>query len=411
MKVIRDNEMMAIYAKGNFFEVGVQVGEATRELVHFMSAQVSADLLNNVFGGEIQAMVVVAKSQHDKAYNYFPEAGQYLEGLAFGANIHLDDLLSVAYSEEMSALVSETVGGKLARARDRCSTLVTRGLHGWLMGHQEDFWGVFFGKMLVLELQFKGYPKLVSLSYPGQLPALAGSLNAAGVAITNNSLWPKAGRGISKQTRHFRAALATNFLNAAGVAITNNSLWPKAGRGISKQTRHFRAALATNFLDALTTLARGPHALTDHFILISAREDLAASIEVSNPVASPDECVIRQIVHNEPAILGESVAAPFAHANHAQLLELHETDPAHLGSYMRLGKLYAEASRHCPRSAADMLELLTRPDGILRKLPDKNLTGQENSVTLATTVISPSEGKIIFVRYGAEDLARNDFIL
>jgi len=375
MKVIRDNEMMAIYAKGNFFEVGVQVGEATRELVHFMSAQVSADLLNNVFGGEIQAMVVVAKSQHDKAYNYFPEAGQYLEGLAFGANIHLDDLLSVAYSEEMSALVSETVGGKLARARDRCSTLVTRGLHGWLMGHQEDFWGVFFGKMLVLELQFKGYPKLVSLSYPGQLPALAGSLNAA------------------------------------GVAITNNSLWPKAGRGISKQTRHFRAALATNFLDALTTLARGPHALTDHFILISAREDLAASIEVSNPVASPDECVIRQIVHNEPAILGESVAAPFAHANHAQLLELHETDPAHLGSYMRLGKLYAEASRHCPRSAADMLELLTRPDGILRKLPDKNLTGQENSVTLATTVISPSEGKIIFVRYGAEDLARNDFIL
>ena len=375
MKVIRDNEMMAIYAKGNFFEVGVQVGEATRELVHFMSAQVSADLLNNVFGGEIQAMVVVAKSQHDKAYNYFPEAGQYLEGLAFGANIHLDDLLSVAYSEEMSALVSETVGGKLARARDRCSTLVTRGLHGWLMGHQEDFWGVFFGKMLVLELQFKGYPKLVSLSYPGQLPALAGSLNAA------------------------------------GVAITNNSLWPKAGRGISKQTRHFRAALATNFLDALTTLASGPHALTDHFTLISAREDLAASIEVSNPVASPDECVIRQIVHNEPAILGESVAAPFAHANHAQLLELHETDPAHLGSYMRLGKLYAEASRHCPRSAADMLELLTRPDGILRKLPDKNLTGQENSVTLATTVISPSEGKIIFVRYGAEDLARNDFIL
>ena len=375
MKVIRDNEMMAIYAKGNFFEVGVQVGEATRELVHFMSAQVSADLLNNVFGGEIQAMVVVAKSQHDKAYNYFPEAGQYLEGLAFGANIHFDDLLSVAYSEEMSALVSETVGGKLARARDRCSTLVTRGLDGWLMGHQEDFWGVFFGKMLVLDLNFKGYPKLVSLSYPGQLPALAGSFNAA------------------------------------GVAITNNSLWPKAGRGISKQTRHFRAALATNFLDALTTLARGPHALTDHFILISAREDLAASIEVSNPVASPDECVIRQIVHNEPAILGESVAAPFAHANHAQLLELHETDPAHLGSYLRLGKLYAEASRHCPRSAADMLELLTRPDGILRKLPDKNLTGQENSVTLATTVISPSEGKIIFVRYGAEDLARNDFIL
>src|SRR3990167_3751659 len=267
MKVIRDNEMMAIYAKGNFFEVGVQVGEATRELVHFMSAQVSADLLNNVFGGEIQAMVVVAKSQHDKAYNYFPEAGQYLEGLAFGANIHLDDLLSVAYSEEMSALVSETVGGKLARARDRCSTLVTRGLDGWLMGHQEDFWGVFFGKMLVLDLNFKGYPKLVSLSYPGQLPALAGSLNAA------------------------------------GVAITNNSLWPKAGRGISKQTRHFRAALATNFLDALTTLARGPHALTDHFILISAREDLAASIEVSNPVASPDECVIRQIVHNEPMTL------------------------------------------------------------------------------------------------------------
>ena len=375
MKVIRDNEMMAIYAKGNFFEVGVQVGEATRELVHFMSAQVSADLLNNVFGGEIQAMVVVAKSQHDKAYNYFPEAGQYLEGLAFGANIHLDDLLSVAYSEEMSALVSETVGGKLARARDRCSTLVTRGLHGWLMGHQEDFWGVFFGKMLVLELQFKGYPKLVSLSYPGQLPALAGSLNAA------------------------------------GVAITNNSLWPKAGRGISKQTRHFRAALATNFLDALTTLARGPHALTDHFILISAREDLAASIEVSNPVASPDECVIRQIVHNEPAILGESVAAPFAHANHAQLLELHETDPAHLGSYLRLGKLYAETSRHCLHSAADMLELLTRPDGILRKLPDKNLTGQENSVTLATTVISPSEGKIIFVRYGAEGSVKDEFIL
>lgn len=356
-----------VVAKGSFREVGQMVGEETRELIRFMREVMVPDLLKNVFAGDETAMVRAATLYNDKVFEYFPNAHQYIRGLAEGANMYLTNLLPIVYCEELSAEPAQSA------TRDRCSTMVVWTDKGWVIGHQEDFWRLFLAMMIIYDLHFDGYPRMVSLGYPATFPGIAGSLNSAGVAIVNNALWPKAGQGISKQARHFRATLETTLEGAY--------YW----------------------------LACGPHMLTDHFIVAGGQEGRLVSLEVSNPVVSPLVSASREIVYKGKPVSGKSVMAPFVHANHVQWLPLLEEDPGHIGSYMRLGKLYAEACRNPPKNTDDMLQLLIQPDGILRKMPERNLTTQENSLTLATTVISPSERKIIFVRYGEENPAVEEF--
>lgn len=360
--------MKSITAKGGFYEVGRLIGEATAGEIRFQQAQLVPDILKKGFGGDELAMLRASRDQHTSTKEFWHEAGEFLEGMAEGAGMRLDALLPIAYCEEIA------VGPSADAMREKCSTLVIRTPRGWALGHQEDYVPSFYGKLAVYDLRFDGYPRMVSLNYPGTFPGVAGSLNAAGIATSNNSLWPAVQRGISKQVKHFRATLEDTVLGALG--------W----------------------------LVFPPHALTDHYVVIGGEEDTALSLEVTSHPDAPQPCEVREIVCDRACDDAIAVEAPFWHANHVRWLEPWASgairDPANHSSAMRGRKLRDICLRDVPCSARELEMLLLKPDGILHRSRENDLTGASFTVTLASVIIEPSRRKIVFFCYGDDTSCR-----
>lgn len=356
---MNETGLTVIQARGSFRAVGRAVGEATREDILFMRHVMVPQMLEEAFGGDELHMARDARKHFRVTEGFWPEAGEYVRGLAEGAGLGLDALLPIVFLEEMSVPLR----------RDRCSTLLVRTGEGWLVGHQEDYREIFYGRLSVLDLAFDGHPRLVCLCYPGTFPGMATSLNSEGVAMACNALW----------------------------------LAPVPGTG--KQAKHFLAALERTFIGALRWICNGPHVLADHFLVIGGKEGYAASLEVtSRPEARRGE-EFREIVWDRSETGDSSVSAPFTHANHVKWLEPwangHLRDPAHHGSLMRQAKLDRIASTDPPTTPGGMLSLFRRKDGILHRDGACNRTGQPDSVSIATTVIRPGTSEIWFVGYGA----------
>lgn len=361
--------MKVIQVRGSFRKVGQSVGEATRGDISFMRHEMVPELLRESFKGDELRMLRDGRKHLHGLGLLCPEIADYVHGLAEGAGLRLDEILPIVFMEEMSTPL----------CRDKCSTLLVRNKDGWLLGHQEDYREMFYGRLSVLDLTFNECPRLVSLTYPGTFPGMATSLNSAGIAMACNALLPD----------------------------------PVSGSG--KQAKHFLATLDDSLLGALSWICNGPHTLSDHFTVVSRFEDVALSIEVTSRPEAPESEEIREIVWNREVDEGATVSAPFTHANHVKLLEPwisgKEKDPAHPGSAMRQRKLDHIASDSPPATAKEMLALFRKKDGILNRDMTFNRTGQSNSVTIATTVISPNTGEIWFVEYGCDDEEPKYFLL
>ncbi len=327
--------MRFINARGSFYEVGCRVGEVCRSDIPDLYERIVAYLLENSTVGSLSRMreIAMAYSVHNGTWSY---ATEFLRGLARGARVPFEIVAIIAYSEEIS---SEFLCAPL-----KCSTLVVDSAHGMLIGHNEDYEPHYYGRMVLLDVVFDGFPRLVCLTYPGMLPGLAGSLNACGIAITNNSLWPQSRPGLSKQVQHFRASLATSLLEA---------------------TWH---------------LALPPVALTSHYTVAHGPKNQAVSLEVSNLDTA-----------HEPVSMLFIGSDPFYHTNHVLSLSLKEPDPAVVApnhSLDRLERLKVVARELLPSTPEDMLDLFSA-DGILYRSFD----GKSNNVTLATVVIRPQTGE------------------
>lgn len=329
--------MRVLRLKGGFEDVGREVGVATGPDIPEIYERLVAYLLAHTSVGSVRRMLDIAGRYADGTRSGFAPAHAYLRGLADGVGAPFHEIALIAFSEEIAS--------EFLPAPEKCSTLVVRTGRGWLIGHNEDYEPHYFGRMLAMDLAFDGYPRVACLSYPGQLPCVGPSLNARGVAVANNSLWPEAQPGPSQVVRQFQASLAPDLDKAVRI------------------------------------LAGRPNALTTHYTVADGALDDAVSLEVSNPATSESEIVLRQIA-------GRS----FCHANHALHLPLRKPDPA-LGhashSYRRYAKLKGLAPSELPDSPEAMLRLLSENDGLLHRTPDQHPT----SVTLATVVIRPSTGE------------------
>lgn len=356
--------MKTIKAKGSFYDIGRIIGRTTATNIYFQSVHLVSEILKDGFDGDELAMMRACRLQHSMTEKYWPDAHQFLQGMARGAGITLEDLLPITYCEEIA------IGPSAESMKEKCSTIVLRTKEGWVIGHQEDYIPTFYGKLVVYDLEFDGHPRMVSLNYPGTFPGTAGSLNAKGIATTNNSLWPK----------------------SAG--------------GIAKQVKHFHASLETSLIGAISHLLIIPHVLTDHFTLIDAETDLALSLEVTSHPSAPNDCELRFFEHEHDHQEDESIPTPFWHANHVRWLEPWasgaEKDPANKSSAMRAEKMQEICALHPPTSAMELEALLTQKDGIINRDADYDLT-ESSTVTLATTIIIPAQKEIRFTRYGMND--------
>jgi len=330
--------MRFLQCQGSFEDVGRQVGEACRPDMLDLYERIVAYQINTTTVGSIRRMREIATEYSRRTDASWPSATTFLRGMAEGSKMPFEKIAIIAYSEEIA---SEFIPSS------KCSTLVVPTTRGALIGHNEDYEPHYFGKMVLLDATFDGYPRTVGLTYPGQLPNLAGSLNAKGVAITNNSLWPDTRPGLSKQVQHFRASLAEDLEEAVG------------------------------------HLAKPPIALTTHYTVAHGPTGTAVSLEVAG-AGIAEETV--SFVTIGPG--------PFCHTNHVRALRLKEPDPALDGSGSnspaRLAKLESHARTRKPRTPKAMLDLLAENDGVLHRTSLQNLY----SVTLATVVIRPQTGEI-----------------
>ena len=344
--------MKFLQCQGSFEGIGRQVGEACRSDIPDLLDHVVAYLLRNTTVGSYKTMRAIALDYADRTDAEWPSASAFLGGLAEGACASHEAIALIAYSEEIAS--------EFIPVPSKCSTLVVPTTRGAVIGHNEDYEPHYFGKMVLLDAAFDGYPRTVGLTYPGQLPNLAGSLNAK------------------------------------GVAIANNSLWPDAQPGRSKQVQHFRASLADDLGEAVEHLAKPPVALTTHYTVAHGPEGQVVSLEVSNPATSEENVSFMTIGHE-----------PFCHTNHVLSLRLKAPDPAVVGanhSLDRLAALKALPRGKLPRTPEAMLDLLSTNDGVVHRTPAQNPT----SVTLATVVIRPQTGEI-WIRDADPSAERRDW--
>jgi hypothetical protein len=331
--------MRKLVVRGSFRSAGAQIGEATRADLPFVREKTVEFLLENSTVGDLDQLRLLASDYVVSTKAIFPEAIEFMVGLAYAGGLTFDDVALIAFSEELRA---EFVSGP-----DRCSTIAVRSQDGWLIGHNEDYEPQYFGKMFALDLRLSGYPRILSLNYPGQFPCLAGSLNQR------------------------------------GVAITNNSLWPDAVPGFSKNVLHFRAALSSHLDEAIEFLIRQPAALTCHYTVAGGEQNDLVGLEVSN--AQTAEGTERIFDPGE---------GPYCHTNHVRFLMLKREDPAVTAkdhSLARLSKLDDLISNgKLPNTPEAMLSLLSTNDGLLHRTPEQSPT----SVTLATVVIRPATGEL-----------------
>jgi hypothetical protein len=331
--------MKVIQHKGSFEEVGRVVGEASRRVIPGLHTRVVEYLLAHTTVGSFRRMSEIADQYVQSTKRYWSPAIDYLRGLAEGAGVSFGTVALIAFSEEIAS--------EFTAAPSKCSTFVVWTPNGHILGHNEDYEPHYFGEMILLDATFDGFGRVVGLTYPGMLPNLAGSLNAHGLAILNNSFWVDACLGISKQAQHFRASLLPDMENAVKV------------------------------------LSQQPIALTTHYTVAHGPSHDAVSLEVSNPKRADAYMSLRQIARES-----------FHHTNHVLALSLKEPDPAVVAgnhSLARLAKLQALPLDRHPWTPEEMVELLSVNDGILHRTPEQNPT----SVTLATVVIRPATGEFL----------------
>lgn len=324
--------MRLIIAQGTFHDAGRQVGTAIADdLRHALVGT----LLSFPDAGlhDLAALHRRAASYAREAEAWFPGGIDYLRGMADGANVNFSELCLVSFSEEL--LMSTAVGA------EKCSTLAVPTGDGWVIGHNEDYDRFYLGRMHVVDLRVNGFPRTFMMNYPGHQGC---SLNELGLAITNNSF-----------------------------------LHPAAEGGLSKNARHFRAALADGPVAAFSALSLGDHALATHYTIGWGPDDGLLSLEVGP--ASGGGCVD---LHDL------SPRLPFCHTNHALRGSLRWDDPAPAsgGTSVRRLECLEEiaASASCPSSPEAMLDLLSTPDGLLHRTDGPDELG----ITLATAVLRPA---------------------
>ncbi len=341
-----------IEAKGSFYEVGHEIGRQTSDEIAFVYDSIVPDLLKDAFDGDLERFHRMIAAYRKAAEETFAPSMELASGMAKGCGRSLADMLAIVFCEELSS----------GPPTERCSTLCVWTEDGWMIGHQEDYWPVFYGRMLIYDLEITGYPRTVSMNYAGNLPHLAGSLNAAGVAITNNSLWVPVRPGRSKQVNHFEAALQDDPTNA------------------------------------VQKLVRGPVALTDHFF-VAGKDEVLTSVEVTSPLYVIDGYLDLACIHVRPSYPHDKTAT---HSNTVERLRLLKPDPAPPGAHMRKHRLEAIARERELASIDGLENALTEKDGILCRDAVHNWTLQKNSVTLGTALIVPRLGEARFIRYRAD---------
>lgn len=329
--------MREVVAKGSFFEVGYQLGEACKEDVLKMHEWLFPHLLQNTTIGSFERMREVAMEYANANGSARLKARMFLAGSAEGVGISLDKAAIGAYSDE---ILSEFVIGE---PPSKCTTFVVDTEWGALMGHNEDekkeqqlYWH---------DLTFDGHPQMVGAGYIGMWPGMIS-------------------------------------LNSRRVATLNNSFWLHGCRGRSRGEQQFLAAIARSLPEAVKHLTQQPVGLPSNYTVADGRSGKVLSLEVANKRTA------YKAVSNVEVGPGR-----FVHTNHVLRLRLKDLDPCVVAgnhSLARLAELEALPDTQMPRNPPEMLALLSKKGKIWFRTSEE----YPDSRTIASFALLPEKGEI-----------------
>lgn len=331
--------MRHVKAHGSFYNIGQLVGEASKEDIQEVYDRGIEHLLKYTKAKSIDQIHDIAGRYMRVAKDIWSPAVDYLLGQARAAGVSEKVITLTSFSEE----VSTEIGLKPA---EKCTTLVVKTRSGETMEvHGEEFEPHNFGKNVIVEAEFDGFPAVVCFAYPGQL-------------------W---GSGFS--------------FNACRISITKNGLHLPAVPGLPTQVVQSRAALARNIKEAKRWVTKRPISLPAHYILMSGETGEALSVLVSNSEASYEEVKLHLIQDS------------FCFTNHipSGWFSLKVPDPAlenSLTTLPRYAKLKSLTPADLPETPAEAFKLFGEPPLFVK--PGK----PGASVTMAITVIYSEGGQM-----------------
>lgn len=227
-------------------DAGLQLGRLARTRIQgWLATDEMKGIIAFVAGDGAEAFHRMKKDNSE----IFPDLVRELEGMAIGAEVPLDSIFCATFINELESLMTNHGGqwpphrgndGPRRGDDGHCSDVyaVAEGgaAHGFAHGHNEDWpgpvWQFFYFVSLQPSDDAKGaFEPCAGMVYPGSLVGWAGSWNAHGVYLTQNSLFPTrtlAG-GMSSAFMQ-RSALCGNASASAGLdAIVRAMTAPRAG--------------------------------------------------------------------------------------------------------------------------------------------------------------------------------------
>ncbi len=181
---------LQVTASGSPREIGRGIGRATAPLLTRLVAE------NSVFyrretGRSLKFIRSFAMSRYfGPAARRYPDYAEELRGMAEGAGLPFEDLFVFSCEEEMLDLWGRW---------DKCTSASVRSRRGLYLAHNEDYVRRYRGNLVIVQARPSGRPAFVSLGYPATLAGSSTGLNAAGIAMSGNSLhYPPRRRGVPK---------------------------------------------------------------------------------------------------------------------------------------------------------------------------------------------------------------------
>ncbi len=322
-------EFIQVRTGGSGREIGVDIGRASAGILRELVAANAAFYERETRHGLGFIKRYVFRNFLPYVRRRYPSYLAEIRGIAEGSGLDFADIAVFSAEEELL----DTWGGW-----DKCSTAAVRLRGRLLLLHSEDYIGRYHDRMVLVRAEPNGRPAFLSLSYPGTLAGSACGINAAGLAVSNNSLrFPPRRRGIPK-----------NF-------FLRDTL---AGRSVA---------------DVARTLAASPRAVAGNVTVVSSREDRATFIEATyKQTASAD--------------IGQNYA--LVHTNHIRLpqIDVRDEDPTR-SSLIRFASLDYLLRRRAGRyTLAYLKSVLASESGKILYFNRKETA----ATTLASIVMDPA---------------------
>ena len=165
------NSILPVHSvSGNNYEIGFQMGKTLKpQIVDFLKKSKRLKSLRKAERKNPRLQKLVEYGE-----KFFPQYMEEIRGIAHGSDSSLTDIL--------------LINCKYDFRRKGCTTVIFRGSHRIIVGHNEDS----ARENLNICSLLKVYPEVgtpfISFCYPGMVPGNSFAFNAYGLVITNNAM-------------------------------------------------------------------------------------------------------------------------------------------------------------------------------------------------------------------------------